>query len=143
MKIKTINHGQTLIEIVVAVGIISLVLVGVSDIVSRSLSMLSYQKDRSGAVNLAQKQINYYRGERDKAPITFFNNLDSFQVCQGTIDEDGKFDGKYNCVISYHDLGDVVDMTVTVIWNGGKKDADGQEVTMKVELSQDLAKPTR
>jgi len=59
------NFGQSLIEIVVAVGIIAVVLVGASDVISRSLNLASFQASNNVAVNIAQNQLNYYRQQRD------------------------------------------------------------------------------
>lgn len=143
MNLLKKHTGQTLMEIVVAVGIISLVLVGVSDIISRSLNLTTFQSEKNNAVNLAQKQLNYYRGERDKAPTTFINNLDNYRLCQGTLAENGKIDGVYTCQISYQDLGSIIKMTVVVSWDGGKKDTFGQEAMMSTTLTQELAKPTK
>ena len=89
--------GQMLIEIVVAVGIIALVLVGVSDLVTRSLKVLTYQKQKDEAGAILKKIQNDYRVQRDINPEGFYSSIvstvidpcvaDSTFVCTITVDK--------------------------------------------------------
>jgi|GEM_PF-2022654 len=129
-------RGQSLIEIVVAVGIIAVVLVGVSDLISRSLSLASFQAGKNAATNIAQNQLNYYRQARDLEPTLFFqspNPQAGYSTCVDNPDP-----VKYVCTITYDSTGisNGTKMTVKVIW----KDAD-KEIT--TEFSQILAKLTK
>lgn len=135
-KSSNINFGQSLIEIVVAVGIIAVVLVGVSDLIIRSLGLASYQSDKNVANNIAQKQLNYYRQVRDQAPSDFFNQSvgnpsSAYSACVGTFDTD-----KYICTITYTGAVNGVEMNVNISWN------DGENV-INSSLSQTLAKPSK
>lgn len=135
MKKLKDDLGQSLIEIVIAVGIIVVVLVGVSDLVTRSLGLSSFQKNMNMAVNIAQNQLTYYRQQRDLNPTDFFIDPNAnYDTCVGTFDED-----KYNCDISYS-LIDIpatgVSINVKIEWKDGDK-------TINTELSQDLAIPTK
>jgi len=122
-------NGQSLIEIVVAVGIIMVVLVGVSDLVTRSLSLSSFQQNKKEAEKIAQNQLDLARAERDANPSAFFLDQ-SPDACQ---DFD---DTKFQCSISYGDsLGGGIQMTVNVEWIDGDK-------TITTTLSQFLADPT-
>jgi Tfp pilus assembly protein PilV len=136
IKGKISFKGQSLIEIVVAVGIIMVVLVGVSDLVVRSLGLAGYQSDRNVASNIAQKQLNYYRQARDQAPADFFNQADGnpsnrYSACIGPFDTD-----KYGCSIAYTYITNGVEMAVNITWKDGENE-------IKMQLSQTLAKPTK
>ena len=134
MKKHYYNKGQSLIEIVVAVGIIAVVLVGVSDLITRSLSLTSFQASKNAAVNIAQNQLTYYRQKRDLNPTDFFIDPQaSYSSCNWYI-----FDTvKYGCMITYSTIGTIgVNMKVKITWNDGDK-------TINTELAQDLAKPTK
>jgi len=131
------NKGQSLIEIVVAVGIIALVLVGVSDLITRSLSLASFQTKKNQAINIAQNQLNRFRQYKDQEPILFFSNPYVYSVCEAGYDTT-----KYTCRITYnnevYDGGSLVgiDMKVSIDWNDGNN-------KITTELSQTLAKPRK
>ena len=124
--------GQSLIEIVVAVGIIAVVLVGVSDLITRSLGLTSFQSSKTVAVNIAQRQLTYYRQKRDEIPADFFVDTQAnYGSCVGM---DGL--SNYDCSIIYSDITNGLNMTVTVKW----RDGDNEITT---QLSQILAKPSK
>jgi Tfp pilus assembly protein PilV len=128
------NKGQSLIEIVVAVGIIAVVLVGVSDLITRSLGLSSFQAKKNEATNIAQSQLNKYRQARDMEPTRFFsadNPQKDFSLCE-------TLNLKYTCTIGYDYTGvtNGVKMTVGVEWTDGDKN-------VTTELSQVLFKPTK
>jgi Tfp pilus assembly protein PilV len=132
------DHGQSLIEVVVAVGIIVIVLVGVADLISRSLSATSFQAKQKMAQNIAQNQLTSYRQERDQNQADFFIDTQSkYGVCVGDFDIE-----KFQCVITYlytyDGLGSIngVNMNVVVNWSDGDKQ-------ISTTLTQLLAKPTR
>lgn len=129
------NHrGQTLIEIVVAVGIIAVVLVGVSDLVTRSLNLASFQADKHEAENIAQNQLNYYRQARDIEPTNFFseeNPQRDYSECVGAFNIE-----KYECSIAYVNVANGVEMTVTIVWNDGDKQ-------ISIPMTQVLSIPTK
>lgn len=123
--------GQSLIEVVVAVGIITVVLVGVSDLITRSIGLAIFRSSKNTAVNIAQNQLTYYRQQRDQKPTDFFANLSSYTTCVGDSDP------KYVCTITYSAIGTTgVNMKVSIIWKDGDKE-------INTELSQVLAKPTK
>ena len=130
------NSGQSLIEIVVAVGIIAVVLVGVSDLISRSLSLSSFQATKSVAINIAHNQLNHYRLMRDMEPTQFFTDPNPQAGYDDCVDNPNPT--KYDCTISYTypESPDVVKMTVNVRWTDGSK-------TIDTTLSQYLAKITK
>jgi type II secretory pathway pseudopilin PulG len=136
MEMQLRSKGQSLIEIVVSVGIIAVVLVGVSDLIIRSLGLSTYQAEKNVASNIAQNQLNYYRQIRDQRPTDFFdlsknNPGGAYSACVGEYDT-----AKYGCAITYSGDGNGVEMKVVITWKNGENE-------IKTELSQTLAKPTK
>jgi|WetSurMetagenome_2_1015567.scaffolds.fasta_scaffold14158_2 type II secretory pathway pseudopilin PulG len=135
INFKKTTKGQSLIEIVVAIGIIAVVLVGVSDIITRSLNLASFQANKSAATNIAQDQLNYYRKQRDLQPTIFFSTANPGGCSSLT-------DSKFTCAIfyapSYDSKGNIIstNMSVTVSWMDGDKN-------LSLSLSQILNKPTK
>ncbi len=136
MKRQSCGDGQSLIEILIATSIIAVVLVGVSDLITRSLSLANFQASKTLATNIAENQLNYYRQAKDQSPATFFldpNPQNGFSTCVGNPDP-----VKYACSIIYDSSGvaNGTNMTVTVVWNDGDK-------VITTQLSQTLAKPSK
>lgn len=120
-----INYGQMLIEVVIAVGIIALVLVGVSDLMTRSLKVISFQKQRDEASTLLQKIQNDYKAQRDVDPEGFYT-----LVTNATIDpcEAGK---PYKCSVVVDRAADGVVISATASWDEGGN-------TVSISSSQSL-----
>lgn len=138
-KVIPFYLGQSLIEIVIALGIIVVVLVGVSDLISRSLSLASYQATKNQATNIAQDQLSYFKHEKELAPTDFFLRQD-VQSGNGDCDNTANIDStKFVCKIQFEYIYDGsmkingVIVTASVTWKKGN-----DEVTTK--LSQTLAK---
>ena len=123
---KKFDTGQSLIEIIIATAIIAVVLVGVSDLITRSVSLATFQAKKNEAVNIAQNQLNYYRQQRDLAPKEFF--LNPTTNCVGTFDT-----SIYTCRIFYTESGDGLEMKAQITWIDGEK-------TIVTELTQLLGK---
>lgn len=119
--------GQMLIEIVVAVGIIALVLIGVSDLMTRSSRSVTFQKQKDEAVTISQRLLNNYRVQRDSNPLAFYDGAGSSVL-------DPCISGKlYVCVVTMEKTADSVLVAVKVEWEDG-----GQ--TFSVSLLESLAK---
>lgn len=137
----SLTKGQSLIEIVVAVGIIAVVLVGVSDLITRSLGLSNFQSSKNAATNIAQDQLNYFRQLKDREPNKFFakpGDVYTYKDCYPGYDVT-----KFSCLIIYsNEIRDSennivgVDMTVSIGWKDGNN-------SIKTELIQTLAKPTK
>lgn len=105
--------GQMLIEVVVAVGIIALVLVGVSDLMTRSLRLITYQKQRDEAMMILQKIQNDYKAQRDSDPDTFYQNAVNTTI-------DPCVAGKpYKCTVMMDKLPDSVIIDAKAEWSDG------------------------
>ncbi len=120
-----------------AVGIIAVVLVGVSDLISRSLSLASFQATKSEAISIAQNQLNHYRLVRDMEPTLFFTDPNPQARYSDCVDNPNE--SKYVCSITYEyppESSNGVQMTVKVRWVDGEK-------TIDTILSQYLTKITK
>lgn len=104
------KNGQMLIEVVVAVGILALVLVGVSDLMTKSTRTLGYQKDRDEAYSIAREQLNRYREDRDKN-LTLSLGPTFLEVCVP-----GK---KYSCRVELLEVVGGMNVKVIVYWTEG------------------------
>lgn len=128
MKLFYTKHkGQMLLEIVVAIGIIGLVLVGVSDLMTRSTRVVTFQKQKDEALNIAQKLLSQYRYQRDSNPQLFYDSAASTVInpcVTGLI---------YICNVTMTKSASSVLINVRVDWTEG-----GQ--TYNVSLHQSLAK---
>ena len=74
MKIK-IRSGQILAEVVVAIGVTAVVLVGISQLMSRSTVSIRQNKQKDEAIRVVDSKIQYYRRERDRNEDVFFKNI--------------------------------------------------------------------
>jgi type II secretory pathway pseudopilin PulG len=64
--------GQILAEVVIAIGIIVVVLVGTSSLMTRNTRTISTNNSKDEAARLTEAQINNYRQLRDRDATTFF-----------------------------------------------------------------------
>ncbi len=63
--------GQSLIEVLVALGIISLIVTGVATIITQSLSNTQFSKDQEAATKYAQEGLETVRSVRNSNYATF------------------------------------------------------------------------
>ncbi|MCX6816492.1 MAG: hypothetical protein NTZ93_01300 [Candidatus Beckwithbacteria bacterium] len=73
---KTNNSGQSLIEVVVAVGMMALLLTAILALVSLSVKNSRVAKDRAQAVSLAQEGVELMRTYRDFSWSQFSGQAD-------------------------------------------------------------------
>ncbi len=124
---KTEPKGQMLIEVVVAIGIIVLILVGTSDLTTRSLRAVTFQKQKDEAVLILQKLLNDYRSQRDSDPAGFYSTVTSEVI-------DPCIAGKpYKCTVLVDKTADAVTLTAMADWDEGGK-------TLSVKLVESLAR---
>lgn len=60
------RQGSSLIELLIAVSVISVILVGISSVATRSVNMQTYSKEQAQATKLAEEQIERVRAFRDR-----------------------------------------------------------------------------
>jgi type II secretory pathway pseudopilin PulG len=104
------HSGQLLVEIMVAVGILSMVLLSVTNLMTKSARLLTYERDREGAYSMAREILNQYRKERDTNPVAFFDTASglSREVCY-----EGR---KYGCKVEVVSLTGGLQINVDVFW---------------------------
>ena len=68
----TKDTGQILAEVLVAIGIIVVVLIGMSNLMTKTTKTVSQNTTKDLAVSLVQSQLNFYKTERDKNVNDFF-----------------------------------------------------------------------
>ncbi len=107
------NKGQMLIEVVVSVGILALVLIGVSDLMTRSQRQSEFQTKKDDAMEVAKSLLNDYRSQKEMDPVTFLDNVVGINraVC---------IEGKdFSCVVEVTKGSSSVDLNITVSWVDG------------------------
>lgn len=75
---KNKNKGQSLIEVLVAITIASLVAIALVRATGTSIKNSTYSRDQSAATDLAQQKINTIIDYKNQNPTTFFLNYPSF-----------------------------------------------------------------
>lgn len=76
MKAK--NNGQSLIEVLAALGIAALVILGIVKATTVSVKNANYSQGQTKAVSLAQKKISEIISVKNNGPAAFFNSLSSY-----------------------------------------------------------------
>ncbi len=122
------NKGQMLIEIVVAVGVLALVLIGVSDLMTRSARVSGYQAKRDEANSIARELLNDYRIQKENDP-------DNFEDIASGLSREVCVEGKdYSCLVTVTKNTGSVDLLVTVSW------PDGNNI-LSISINQTLTSP--
>lgn len=85
------NQGQTLLEIVVAVGVIAVVLTALVTAVTASLRFSQAGRFRSQAVKFAQEGIELTRKLRDTRPWAEFTTYSGTGTADWCLDESGQW----------------------------------------------------
>ena len=82
------TKGQSLIEVLVALAIVALVILGIVKASTFSVSNSLYSQDQSIASNLAQKKTVEIISLKNSSPLTFF---DSFPPYPDDLSDDGRY----------------------------------------------------
>lgn len=110
---KNVSTGQTLVEMVIAVGLVAVVLVGLVAGTTASLKSARLAKERNVASQYAQTEIENARRERDEDPAVFFGSAG----VEGPISY-GE-DPVYNVMITKTLSGSQMRVAVEVTWDDG------------------------
>jgi len=81
---KFSNYGQSLFEVVIAVGIIGIIVFSVVALATTSIRNTTFTKNNSSATQLAQDAVEWLRGERDNDWVAFHTNAGSPIYCLDT-----------------------------------------------------------
>jgi len=134
------NAGQMLAEVVIAIGLLALILVGMSELLSRSTANIRLNKQKDEAARAVEARLSYLRQERDKDSAYFFasvvHNLDSgtFTACTTPV---WPFVAEYNfsCTERYSDVVSGVLVEVKASWTN--KTTNDTSVTLSRILEND------
>ncbi len=69
--------GQSLFEVVVAIGIVSAILVGVMSLATHSISNSTFSREQALAQTYTQEAVEWLRGQRDADWDTFIGHASS------------------------------------------------------------------
>lgn len=69
------ERGQTLFELVIAVGVAVLVVTGIVALVTLSLRNANFARDRAQATRYAQEALEWLRSERNNGWNTFYSRV--------------------------------------------------------------------
>lgn len=72
------NKGQSLFELVIAIGISALIIVVLVSLVSSALQNAAFAKNETLAGKLAQESTEWLRGQRDSDINIFITNVSSY-----------------------------------------------------------------
>ena len=111
------NKGQSLVELVISIGVIMLVLAGTVSLVIFSIGKRNRSFDRDKASRLAQVIVERLVESKKNDAETFWN------LEEVTNDSLDGFDGYlYSIEYSVECDGDCVEATVTINWQGGDEE---------------------
>jgi type II secretory pathway pseudopilin PulG len=77
MKIKFSPKGQSLLELVVAVGLAAVVLVTLASITTKSISNATAARQKAQATRYVAEAIDWVRGQRDADWTSFYQRIDA------------------------------------------------------------------
>jgi type II secretory pathway pseudopilin PulG len=77
MKTKN-QQGQSLFELVIAIGVSALIIVVLVSLVSNSLQNAAFAKNETLSGRFAQEATEWLRGQRDSNTNIFFTNVSSY-----------------------------------------------------------------
>lgn len=117
-----------LIEIVIALGIIGLVLIGVTDLMTRSVRVATFQKQKEVGLEILKKMLIDYKTARDADPEGFYTTMAS-----AIIDPCVITNPDYRCILTVNKTVDEVTMSIETQWQDGGR-------TYSLTLAQSLAR---
>lgn len=121
--VKLGGEGQTLVEMVIAIGLVALVLVGLVAGTTASLKSARLSKERNQATEYAQAEIENARRVRDTEPETFFSTTGvTGPVTTGTAPV-------YSVTTTKTLIGNQMEVLVEVTWNDAGNDYNVTQTT--------------
>lgn len=113
------NKGQTLVEIVVAIGVMGLILTSMVMVATIGIKTSRVAKERVEARHLMENRLEEVRRSRDTNPETFFGTgtYSDAPVLMGSNPE-------YSLTTTYTEIvpGEQYEITVDVTWVDGAND---------------------
>jgi Tfp pilus assembly protein PilV len=128
---KKFLHGQSLFEVVLALGLATLIIVAIVSLATNSIRNTSFSRDKTLSTRYAQEATEWLRGQRDEDWDTFSANVifcpaPPYTQCLDTLSwgdcgacaSDELIDDRFKREVSFADItADSVSMEVTVYWS--------------------------
>lgn len=135
---KSVNRGQILSEVVVAIGLLAIVLVGMSELISRSTVVIRLNKQKDEAARVAEARLSYLKQERDRDANVFFtsivHNLDGGMTDCGVNPWPIPTQYTFTCDESFTSVSSGVQVDVRASWTD--KTTDDMSVTLSTIITQ-------
>lgn len=128
------QKGQSLIEVIVALVVLGVIVVGLARVIVNSLRNAEYSRNKNLSLHLAQTKMEGLRKQRDSTNWDVFQ----FDLLKGgtefreteILNEDGSYNsvsGKYTRVTQYLDASESavdikIKVTITVSWTDSQGD---------------------
>ncbi len=137
---KTNQSGQSLVEVIVAVGMMGLLLVAILALVALSVKNSRLAKARTQAVALAQEGIELMRTYRDyswtelmsRADGTIFDLPENCTIAVGLSNacpSDFPINSVFRRCVSLTDTDGAINVILTVVWQEGAKVYQTEQTT--------------
>ncbi len=94
MKKLKLNSGQSLFEVVLALGVVTIILVALVTLAALSIRNTTFSKNRNSATRYSQETVEWLRGQRDDDWTTFAVRAQTPTWCLPTLDWDTALIGR-------------------------------------------------
>lgn len=138
--------GQSMFEVVIAIFIMALVIVGVVILATNSISNASFSKNKTLAGRYTQEAIEWLRGQRDADIIVFKTKIATSPYCLNTLTWNAGACGSSEFIIdsatgttifkrrvdlttSLINSKNIIEVTVIVSWDDSKGSHEVRSVT--------------
>lgn len=135
------DKGQILAEVVVAIGVIMMVLIGMSSLMSKSTKTIRQNDVKDEAVKLVEAQIRYYKDQRDRDINGFFANIaalpkDVYGPCAWFAPTPSPVINDIRCEVMYSNItgGNGIGVRVKAVWT--EEFADDRDVALSASIMQ-------
>jgi len=141
LKILYFKKGQSLFEVVVAVGLSALILISIASLATKSVSNSSYTKTNAQATKYVQEEIEWLRSQRDYSWNGFISSIvsggcdstDTTMSWGSVCDIDSLFKRTANFVCKYYDISTGSESSLAC--NSGSENINIVEVDVLVSWS--------
>ena len=130
-----VNTGQALVEVVFAIGMMALVVIGLIKVSTIALKNAQFAKNQARATEYARKAMEEVRQERDQNPIDFWNRMGTFETDLGN---DFTEKVKYNEIVPDQKMR----VEVLIIWEDAKGEHDSELITYFTKWGSIIPMPT-
>lgn len=124
--------GQILAEVVVAIGIIAMILISASSLMSRSSKTIRGNSTKEEASALVLAQLRFMKEERDRDAETFFATTPGTYSCTWNQPTPSPVLVPINCSVNYSDITNGFKIIVTATWT--EQDLNDSSVSMSSSL---------